>query len=146
MHNHTYQKDKSHLGLKIKIFSPGKTKEPWLQRALAEYEKRLTGAVAIEWDQQNLPMKGHFICLDPNGIQSTSPDFSGFLHREFEKQGSRLTFVIGGPTGLPLNILKKASHSISLSKMTFTHQHTRLLLLEQIYRAFQIRKGTYYHK
>lgn len=134
------------MGLKIKIFSPGKTKEPWLQEALAEYEKRLTGAVVIKWDHQNINAEEPYICLDPNGIQRTSPDFSDFLYREFEKQGSRLTFVIGGPDGLPSNILKRASHSISFSKMTFTHQHVRLLLLEQIYRAVQIHKGTHYHK
>ena len=134
------------MGLKIKIFSPGKTKEPWLQDALAEYEKRLTGSIAIEWDHQNFRGEGSYICLDPNGIQQTSPDFSDFLYREFEKQGSRLTFVIGSPSGLPSNIVHRASHSISFSKMTFTHQHIRLLLLEQIYRAFQIHKGTHYHK
>jgi len=134
------------LGLKIKIVSPGKTKEPWLQTALSEYEKRLTGAVAIEWNHQSFHGEGSYICLDPNGRQQTSPDFSDFLYREFERMGSRLTFVIGGPDGIPLNVLNKASHSISFSKMTFTHQHVRLLLLEQIYRAVQIRKGTHYHK
>jgi len=134
------------LGLKIKIVSPGKTKEPWLQTALSEYEKRLTGAVTIEWNHQSFHGEGSYICLDPNGRQQTSPDFSDFLYREFERMGSRLTFVIGGPDGLPLNVLNKASHSISFSKMTFTHQHIRLLLLEQIYRAVQIHKGTRYHK
>ena len=132
------------MGLKIKIVSPGKTKEPWLQTALSEYEKRLTGAVAIEWNHQSFHGEGSYICLDPNGRQQTSPDFSDFLYREFERMGSRLTFVIGGPDGLPLNVLNKASHSISFSKMTFTHQHIRLLLLEQIYRAVQIHKGTRY--
>ena len=134
------------MGLKIKIFSPGKIKEPWLKEALHEYEKRLTGTISIEWDFTNLPKDTPFICLDPKGKMLTSPEFSTFLYKEFEKMGSRLCFVIGEAEGLSRNLLEKASYIISLSKMTLTHQNSRLFLLEQIYRATEIEKGSHYHK
>ena len=132
--------------LKLKIISPGKMKEAWLEEALAEYEKRLRGTVSIEWILKEIPPQVPYICLDPKGTTMSSPDFSKFIYKEWERCGSRLTFVIGGPTGLSRQTLHNASHLISLSKLTFTHQQTRLILLEQIYRATQIEKGTDYHK
>lgn len=132
--------------LKIKIISPGKTKEVWLEAALAEYEKRLTKEVAIEWVLKEVVPKEPYICLDPEGELLTSPAFSKFLYREWERCGSRLTFVIGGPDGLSPEVLAKASHTLSFSPLTFTHQFARLILVEQIYRSVQIEKGTGYHK
>lgn len=132
--------------LKIKIISPGKVKESWLKEALAEYEKRLTGTIAIEWIHKEIIPEAPYICLDPNGKTLTSPSFSKFLYNEWEACGSRLTFVIGGPEGLSQNILSGARQILSFSSLTFTHQAIRLLLLEQIYRATQIEKGTGYHK
>lgn len=132
--------------LKIKIFSPGKTKESWLLEALAEYEKRLTGSIVIEWDHSDKEPDTPYICLDPEGKLLSSEDFSKFLFKAWEQGGSRLSIVIGGPEGLSSEILKKASSIISLSKLTFTHQITRLVLLEQVYRALQIQKGSPYHK
>lgn len=134
------------MGLKIKIFSPGKIKEAWLQSALKEYEKRLTGTLSIEWNFQTYPDSTPYICLDPNGKHFSSEEFSHFIFKQLEKEGSRLSFVIGGPEGLPKEVLEKGSHCISFSKMTFTHQQARLLLLEQLYRSIQIRKGSPYHK
>ncbi len=121
-------------------------KEAWLEAALAEYEKRLTGTAIVEWELREVPPKEPYICLDPKGELLTSPAFSKFLYREWEKCGSRLTFVIGGPEGLTPEVVAKASRTISFSPLTFTHQFTRLILLEQIYRAVQIEKGTGYHK
>lgn len=132
--------------LKLKIISPGKMKEAWLEEALGEYEKRLTGTVSIEWILKEIKPDSSYICLDPNGTSMSSPNFSKFIYKEWERCGSRLTFVIGGPTGLSPQIIQNASHLISLSELTFTHQQTRLILLEQIYRATQIKKGTNYHK
>lgn len=132
--------------LKIKIISPGKIKENWLKEALSEYEKRLSHTISIEWVLKEVQPEPPYICLHPKGASYTSSAFSRFLYKEWEMQGSRLTFVIGGPTGLSSQILQESSHLISLSELTFTHQHTRLILLEQIYRATQIEKGTDYHK
>ena len=139
---------------KIKIYSVGKQKEKWLQEALAEYETRLTGVLSVEWILSKttpqlellLDKQEHFLCLDPEGRQYTSPEFSSSLIHWLTQQGSRLNFVIGGAEGLPLSLKRRAAHLLSLSKMTFTHQMTRMILLEQIYRALEIHRGSSYHK
>ena len=139
---------------KIKIFSIGKTKEPWLQEATEEYHKRIKNSILIEWilcknDEQlisALEKESSWICLDPLGSLMTSEEFATSLFSRLEKEGSRLNLVIGGAEGLPKNLREKSKGLISLSKMTFTHQITRLILLEQIYRALEIRKGSGYHK
>lgn len=136
--------------IKVKVYTVGKTKEEWLQNALEVYESRLKSSLTLEWilaktdDQlkQLLEKENNFICLDPNGKQFTSEEFSRFLVRA----GSRLAFVIGGAEGIPDEIKAKSKSLISFSKMTFTHQIARLILVEQIYRALEIEKGTGYHK
>lgn len=139
--------------IKIKLLSVGKTKEKWLSEALEEYSKRLSAVVQIEsvWakdDRQLLEWvykEERFLCLDPGGQLYTSKEFSELLSQQWEKGGSRLTFVIGGAEGLPQE-LKERGTLISLSPLTFTHQITRLILVEQIYRAAEIQKGSHYHK
>lgn len=139
--------------LKLKIISIGKTKEDWLEQALAEYVKRLKPYLSIEWiwakDNPHLielvEKEPLAIALDPTGQHMTSEQFSSFLIQSWEKGGARLTFVIGGAEGLPIE-LKNSLQLVSLSKMTFTHQMTRLILVEQIYRAMEINRGTQYHK
>lgn len=135
--------------IKIKIYTVGKTKENWLEGALSEYHKRLTGEITIEWIivKELGPIKENsYICLDPQGKQYTSTEFANFLEKESVEQGSKLIFVIGGPEGIPQEIKVKASYMISFSKLTFTHQIARLILLEQLYRSVQIKRGTRYHK
>lgn len=140
--------------LKAKILSVGKTKEAWLIDALSEYETRLKPVLSIDWilaksdDQLEalLVKESHFICLDPKGKLLTSEQFSSFLSKEFTAKGSRLTFAIGGDIGFSEAMKSKAGFLLSLSPMTFTHQLTRLVLVEQIYRAFEIQKGSRYHK
>lgn len=140
--------------LKAKIYSVGKTKEPWLIDALSEYETRLKPALSIEWmlaksdDQLEalLSKEANFICLDPKGQMLTSEQFSSFLSKQFIDQRSRLSFAIGGDQGFSSTLKSKAGMVLSLSPMTFTHQVTRLILVEQIYRALEIQKGSKYHK
>lgn len=139
---------------KIKVYSVGKTKEDWLQKAIEEYAGRLKSSLQFEWilaknDEQLhqfLEKESSFICLDPQGKQLTSEEFSEDLIRWLQDCGSRLSFVIGGAEGIPAAIKTKARGMISLSRMTFTHQIARLILVEQIYRALEIDKGTAYHK
>jgi len=139
--------------LKAKILSVGKTKEAWLDAALEEYTKRLAPSLQLEtvWARNNEQLlslakeAGSLLALDPQGKEYESLEFSRFLFQQFEKQGSRLTFVIGGPEGLPAEI-KRTAPLISLSRLTFTHQITRLVLVEQIYRAIEIERGSPYHK
>lgn len=139
--------------LRLKILSVGKTKESWLEEAIALYERRLKPHMTIEWiwakndDQlQTLALQEPLLlCLDPEGLQMTSEAFSSYLEKQWALGGARLAFVIGGAEGLPPK-LKEHSKLISLSKMTFTHQMTRLILIEQIYRAYDLSKGGPYHK
>lgn len=139
--------------LKLKILSVGKTKEKWLEDAFLEYLKRLKGTVHIEclWarDSQQLlewaQKESSYLCLDPKGRLLTSEEFADLLFQQWEKNGSRLTLVIGGAEGLPQE-LKQGNLLISLSPLTMTHQITRLVLIEQIYRTIEIRKGSHYHK
>jgi 23S rRNA (pseudouridine1915-N3)-methyltransferase len=138
---------------KIKILTIGKTKENWLEEALSEYYKRLKPTAQIEFvyvkdNDQLLSMvekNDSIVALDACGDQMDSLSFSTFLLQKLEQGGSRLTFVIGGAEGLPAAI-KKSYPLVSLSPLTFTHQIARLILVEQIYRAFEIEKGSRYHK
>ena len=137
----------------ITIFFIGKTKEAWLLAAIAEYTKRLQPAATISWvgakDDEQLKKNLHqqpYFCLDPKGTLFSSEQFSTFLHKTLLENGSRLNLVIGGPEGLTPVLRKGAAGLISLSPLTFTHQISRLILLEQLYRAIQIEKGTPYHK
>lgn len=137
----------------ITLYSVGKTKETWLEDACGEYVKRLSPFVKFvaEWAKDDLQLlkitqkERLLLCLDPQGEQYTSEDFSKLIIRKLEQGGARLGLVIGGPEGLPQK-LKASCPLISFSKMTFTHQCIRLLLLEQLYRAFEIARGSPYHK
>ena len=139
---------------KIKILTIGKTKEPWLSLALEEYTKRLKPSLSIEWclakqDEQLALLcekEAHYICLDPQGKAFSSEAFSAFLQQKLLEGGSRLSFVIGGAKGLPERIKLRAAALLSLSPLTFTHQLTRLILLEQLYRSLEIARGSSYHK
>lgn len=86
------------------------------------------------------------IALHVMGNQMSSEEFADFMEEIRDFKGAKICFVIGGPLGLSQKVLDKANLVLSFSKMTFTHQLIRLLLLEQIYRAFEILKGTEYHK
>ncbi len=140
--------------LKLKIISIGKTKEEWLQAAIDEYVKRLSPILQFEfiWVKNNdqlretLEKENSVICLDAAGkLFDSSEKFAEFLQAQFIESKSRLTIAIGGAEGLPDNI-KARYRCISLSPLTMTHQIVRLVLIEQIYRAFEIAKGTKYHK
>lgn len=134
---------------KIKILTIGKCKEDWLESALKEYQKRLQNTLTFEWnllkDDKELfeiAIKEDFIALDPGGNLLNSEAFS----QKFMTFGLRQTYVIGGAEGLSNEILAKAKFTWSLSPLVFTHQITRLVLIEQIYRALEIQKGSKYHK
>jgi 23S rRNA (pseudouridine1915-N3)-methyltransferase len=152
-----------HMVMEVKIRIVGRKSEKWIEEAYAIYEKRLKPAsidVETEWhktddallkgissDQQ----KGHaVVLLDPNGPSYTSERFTTDFYKWMEQGGSRLVFVIGGAEGLPEEAKTsrdgKAPTLLSLSGLTFTHQFARLLLIEQVYRAAEIRKGSGYHK
>ena len=88
----------------------------------------------------------YLIGLDLGKKQLKSPEFAEYLNQKFVLGGSTISFVIGGSYGLSDELKNRCNDSISLSEMTFLHQMTRLILLEQIYRAFKINKNEVYHK
>jgi 23S rRNA (pseudouridine1915-N3)-methyltransferase len=84
--------------------------------------------------------------LDPRGKQFSSEAFAGQLD-EWEMQGvKQVCYLIGGPDGHATKVLQTANLLLSLSQMTFTHDMTRMLLVEQLYRAYTIKAGEKYHK
>lgn len=121
---------------------------------IAEYETRLRPVMTLQTsylksDQALVSAvkaaKGVVLAMDEKGKQFTSVEFSSLLYRSFQEGGASVAFVVGGFDGLPEEI--RASYPlISLSRMTWTHQMARLLLIEQIYRASEIHKGSGYHK
>lgn len=134
---------------KVKVLTIGKCKERWLSEALLEYERRLHGTMSFEWrfakDDAQLAEwaeKEPFIALDPQGTLLASEAWS----EKLIKLGLRPVFVIGGAEGLSASLLKRAQFKWSLSPLTFTHQITRLILVEQLYRAIEIGRGSGYHK
>jgi 23S rRNA (pseudouridine1915-N3)-methyltransferase len=151
------------MGMKINIRIVGRKagSEKWLEAGVAMYETRLrpsTLEVETTWHKDNDALvkgvetdqsKGHsVVLLDPVGKTRTSEQLSDDLYQWLDQGGSRLSLVIGGAEGLPSE-LKETTPSpqlMSLSALTFTHQFARLMLIEQIYRASEIRKGSGYHK
>jgi len=138
---------------KIKVLTVGKNKDTWLSEGVDEYLTRMSSIAQFEFvylkdDHQLLravEQEQNVVCLDPLGRSMTSELFSDYLHQRLLEGGSRLTFVIGGAEGLP-KVCRSRYPLLSFSNMTYTHQMVRLLLVEQVYRAFEISKGTGYHK
>jgi 23S rRNA (pseudouridine1915-N3)-methyltransferase len=86
------------------------------------------------------------VALDVGGASWSSPELAGFLRQRELAGKNQVTVVIGGDLGLSPEVLSRSDMRLSLSKMTFTHQLARLLLMEQIYRACRINSGEPYHK
>lgn len=128
--------------------------EKWIADGISEYEKRLRPTMEIQTtflksddqlEKAAEKAKGIVFALDETGKQYTSPQFSQVVFDSLTEGGSHVSFIIGGAEGLPPK-LRSSLPLISLSKLTFTHSHARLVLYEQLYRASEINKGTQYHK
>ena len=158
--------------MKIRIVAVGKLKEKYLREGVAEYEKRLAPFASVELletreeymaenpseaqRQQTLakegerllrlvPERSFLIVLDVKGKLLSSEALAKELAARALQGQSDLTFLIGGAFGLSPAVRERADLRISFSPMTFTHQMVRLLLYEQIYRAFKINRGEKYH-
>lgn len=158
--------------MKIKIYAIGKIKD-FYKLGVDEYVKRLSSYCKIDIvelkdesisDKPNekeikkaIDLEGkrvvallkdneYLISLDLNKKEMTSEEFAGFINAQLESHGANISFVIGGSYGLSDELKARANNSICLSKMTFPHQLARLILLEQIYRAFKILNNETYHK
>lgn len=93
-----------------------------------------------------LDQNSYIIVLDLKKEELTSEEFSKTLQEITTYQNSKITFIVGGSYGIDDEIKRKAQKSITFSKMTFPHQLFRIMLLEQIYRAFKIMEASPYHK
>ena len=159
--------------MRITIYCIGKIKEAYLTSAIKEYEKRLSGYAKIEiveFPDVPIPEKAspaieeevkrkesarvlakvkegeYLIGLDLNKKEPTSPEFASLLDAALIKGGSSVSFTIGGSLGLSDELKKRCDDFVCFGKMTYPHQLMRVMLLEQIYRAFKILRGEPYHK
>jgi 23S rRNA (pseudouridine1915-N3)-methyltransferase len=157
----------------ISIVTVGKLKEKYLKQGIEEYLKRLTSYAKVEiievadekapeelseLEMEQVKQKEgerilakisqdtHVIALAINGKMQSSEELADSLDKLATYGKSKLAFVIGGSLGLSDEVLKRANDKLSFSKMTFPHQLMRLILVEQIYRAFRINRGEPYHK
>ncbi|MBI4447649.1 23S rRNA (pseudouridine(1915)-N(3))-methyltransferase RlmH [Candidatus Woesearchaeota archaeon] len=130
----------------IRVVCVGKLREKYLVEGVNEFLKRIRKYSEIEMievkkEEQILKhAKGFIAVLDVKGREMSSEELASLLTNR------QITFVVGGPEGLTKDVLEKANFRLSFSKMTFPHQMIRLMLAEQIYRAFTIIKKENYHK
>ncbi len=155
--------------MKLELLLLGKTKDSFIEQGINEYAGRLKHYTPLKlttlkakkkkgWtEEQERHEEGRLllgsltpatvtVVLDSRGRQITSEGLADLLSR-WEMEGRKqAAFLIGGPTGHAPEVLERADYSLSLSKMTFTHDMVRLFLLEQLYRAYTIKAGEKYHK
>ena len=159
--------------MKITLISVGKIKEKYLKDAINEYSKRLTKYCKLKFIEindekapDNLSEKDeliikdkegnkilekikdqqYVIALDLKGKQRTSEEFSKEMENLSIYGNSDIVFIIGGSLGLSDGVINRSNDQISFSKMTFPHQLMKVILIEQIYKAYRIVKGEPYHK
>lgn len=154
---------------KVNFIVVDRTRSPFLREGEDFYLKRLKPYARTDWiivkpekvsksrpEEQiirsegqaiirQFPPRTHIVALDRAGKAFTSTKLASHLEALLT-QGNGITFVIGGPLGLSSEVCKTAHETLSLSKLTLTHEMSRLFLLEQVYRAFTIIHGTKYHK
>ena len=158
--------------MNIRILCVGKLKESYFEDACAEFQKRLSRFCALEIVEvpdekapeslhpadedlvrekegrrilKAIGQKDFVVALAIDGKQMRSEAFAAFLE-EKELAARPLTFVIGGSLGLSAEVYARSDAKLSFSQMTFPHRIARLLLLEQLYRGFKIRRNEAYHK
>lgn len=142
----------------IRVIYPGKTREGFIREGMEKYMRFLRPYARIELvelkEAKGSPediieresrailasVRGRFILLDREGKAISSEEFAGLL-----KDMAQVEFVIGGAYGVSEELKKEALFRLSLSRLTFTHELSRLLLLEQLYRAMTIIHGKRYH-
>ena len=158
--------------IKVTIIALGRLKEKYLTEAVKEYQKRLSRYCSLdilelepvkladnpseteinsalekecETILKKIPTGSKIIPLCVEGKAMSSPDFAGEINKSVN-MGKSITFIIGSSHGLSERIKKIGDLRLSVSEMTFPHQLFRVMLLEQIYRAFKIIEGSAYHK
>jgi len=162
--------------VKIKVLVAGKTKEEWIKQGMLHYLRLLrkyckTEVVEVKEEKATsskdvkaiLDAEGERIierlrkesgsgssvlsvALDKGGKELSSEGLAHLLKQEMNRGSSEFIFILGGPLGLSPRVLNSCRLKLSLSRMTFTHEMSRMILSEQLYRAFSILHGSDYHK
>ncbi|NPV54126.1 MAG: 23S rRNA (pseudouridine(1915)-N(3))-methyltransferase RlmH [Firmicutes bacterium] len=159
--------------MSIRVIAVGKLKERYLSEGVEEYLKRLRPYARVEIVEvaeeplgksaspadetlarqreagrifDHIRPHSYCIALDREGVALSSEELSAALEKAMLSGMSDIAFVIGGSTGLATEVINKADMRLSFSRMTFPHGLMRVILLEQIYRAFKILRGETYHK
>jgi 23S rRNA (pseudouridine1915-N3)-methyltransferase len=162
--------------VKMKVLVVGKTKEEWVKQGMLHYlrllrkysktevvevkEEKATGSKDVkaildaEGDRIMERLRRESgsgsstlsVALDKGGKELSSEGLAQLLKREMNRGSSGFIFILGGPLGLSSRVLDGCRLKLSLSRMTFTHDTSRIILLEQLYRALSILRGSDYHK
>ena len=159
--------------MNITIITVGKLKEKYLKQGIDEYLKRMSAYAKldiIELPDEKAPETlseiemiqikekeglrilakvnpdAYVIALAIEGKMKTSEELADTLDKLATYGKSKITFIIGGSLGLSKEVMQRADEALSFSKMTFPHQLMRLILVEQVYRAYRINRGEPYHK
>lgn len=159
--------------MEITIIVVGKLKEKYLKNGIAEYLKRMKSYASVKIVEVNdepagqtlsdaeveqvkvaegvriiekIPERARVVALDLRGKQLTSEAFAAEIEDTMTYGTSQIAFIIGGSHGLSQEVLQKTDLKVSFGKMTYPHQLMRLILVEQIYRAFRIIRNEPYHK
>ncbi|MEW6219964.1 MAG: 23S rRNA (pseudouridine(1915)-N(3))-methyltransferase RlmH [Thermodesulfobacteriota bacterium] len=156
--------------MRIELLFLGRTREGFYAEGIAEYSRRLARYVPVEIRTvKERRLAGHgaeerrrqeegrqllaavsrptfLVVLDGRGAAMGSEELARRLGEWTEAGGGRLSFVLGGPSGLADAVLAAAGQVLSLSAMTLPHELARLVLVEQLYRALTIRAGHLYHR
>ncbi len=156
--------------IRLKFIMVDRTRSSYIREGEEDYLKRIKRFISYKWtevkpvkitrgisDEEVIRREGkhiiekieqgdYLIALDKGGRQYSSEGFASLLRRLSVENRGQVCFIIGGPLGLSEDVKKKADQAVSLSEMTLTHEMVRLILTEQIYRAFTIIEGHKYHK
>jgi len=155
--------------MKIELWVIGKTSASWIDNGINEYLKRLKSLQSVDFvvfnDVKNakalpianlkqkegeivlqkLTSEDYLVICDDKGKEYSSENFAVWIERTSNMSKKRIIFLIGGAFGFSNDIYDRANEKISFSKMTFSHQMIRVIVLEQIYRGYSILKNLPYH-
>lgn len=155
--------------MKITLLLTGKTEDGWIRSGFEQYLKRLEHYCTLEVieipalkqagkisaAEQNkaegelqlakLSPSDRLILMDEKGKEFSSTGMAAWIEKQQSAGHKRMVFLVGGPFGFSEKVYQRANERISLSQMTFSHQMVRIILAEQLYRAYSITKGEKYH-
>lgn len=155
--------------MKIRVIVVGKTSEKYVQEGIKEYEKRLKRFINYSIEEipdvanrgkttekelkekegdlilKKLKPNEYVVLFDDKGKELSSPGLNQWFEKKALSGNSSISFVVGGAYGFSDEVYERANEKLSLSKLTFNHQMVRLIITEQVYRAFSIKHGLPYH-